>query len=276
MSHWSKIALGVVLAFVFVGVAHSQDDAKPKSKAEQRFDGIMADVQADMKKLQETEKKKFDDWTAAAEKAKSEGKPAPDMPAMLMGPPKELMAKFVGKFEVAAKEFAGTDDAIKFLGMIASMGGMAEAKDRVLAACKTLTTTHIKSEKLAEALPAIGMTSHFLGKEETSRILKKVEADSPHADVQAGAILARVDGDLRDADVGSPEYLAAKAEAKRATGIATDPDLKKQIQRSIDRREKLNTGTKADDIAGVDLNGVAFKLSDYKGKIIFLDFWGDW
>ena len=30
------------------------------------------------------------------------------------------------------------------------------------------------------------------------------------------------------------------------------------------------------DIAGVDLDGVAFKLSDYKGKVIFLDFWGDW
>ena len=26
----------------------------------------------------------------------------------------------------------------------------------------------------------------------------------------------------------------------------------------------------------VVLDGVAFKLSDYKGKVVFLDFWGDW
>ena len=29
-------------------------------------------------------------------------------------------------------------------------------------------------------------------------------------------------------------------------------------------------------VFGVDLDGVAFKLSDYKGKIIMLDFWGNW
>ena len=35
-------------------------------------------------------------------------------------------------------------------------------------------------------------------------------------------------------------------------------------------------GDVAPDIVGVDLDGVEFKLSDYKGKVIFLDFWGDW
>ena len=35
-------------------------------------------------------------------------------------------------------------------------------------------------------------------------------------------------------------------------------------------------GEVARDIAGVDLDGVAFKLSDYRGKVVFLDFWGDW
>ena len=32
----------------------------------------------------------------------------------------------------------------------------------------------------------------------------------------------------------------------------------------------------ASDIEGIDLDGEAFKLSDYQGKVIFLDFWGDW
>ena len=32
----------------------------------------------------------------------------------------------------------------------------------------------------------------------------------------------------------------------------------------------------APDIAGTDTDGVAFKLSDYSGKVILLDFWGDW
>jgi len=35
-------------------------------------------------------------------------------------------------------------------------------------------------------------------------------------------------------------------------------------------------GDVAPDIEGIDLDGTPFKLSDYKDKVIFLDFWGDW
>ena len=38
----------------------------------------------------------------------------------------------------------------------------------------------------------------------------------------------------------------------------------------------LRIGKKAPDIEGEDLDGTKFKLSDYKGKVVVLDFWGDW
>jgi hypothetical protein len=38
----------------------------------------------------------------------------------------------------------------------------------------------------------------------------------------------------------------------------------------------LRVGKVAPDIAGEDLDGVKFKLSDYRGKVVVLDFWGDW
>jgi hypothetical protein len=38
----------------------------------------------------------------------------------------------------------------------------------------------------------------------------------------------------------------------------------------------LRVGKVAPDIEGEDLDGVKFKLSDYRGKVIVLDFWGDW
>jgi len=38
----------------------------------------------------------------------------------------------------------------------------------------------------------------------------------------------------------------------------------------------LEIGSVAPDIEGNDLDGVAFKLSDYRGKVVVLDFWGDW
>ena len=35
-------------------------------------------------------------------------------------------------------------------------------------------------------------------------------------------------------------------------------------------------GEAAPDISGVDIDGKEFKLSDYRGKVVLLDFWGFW
>jgi hypothetical protein len=38
----------------------------------------------------------------------------------------------------------------------------------------------------------------------------------------------------------------------------------------------LALGQLAPDIQGQDLDGVPFKLSDYRGRVVVLDFWGTW
>ena len=38
----------------------------------------------------------------------------------------------------------------------------------------------------------------------------------------------------------------------------------------------FEVGNLAPEIQGEDLDGVKFKLSDYRGKVVVLDFWGDW
>jgi hypothetical protein len=35
-------------------------------------------------------------------------------------------------------------------------------------------------------------------------------------------------------------------------------------------------GRAAPEIQGKDADGVAFALSDYRGKVVMLDFWGNW
>ncbi len=35
-------------------------------------------------------------------------------------------------------------------------------------------------------------------------------------------------------------------------------------------------GTMAPEITGADTDGVEFNLSDYRGKVVMIDFWGDW
>ncbi len=38
----------------------------------------------------------------------------------------------------------------------------------------------------------------------------------------------------------------------------------------------MEVGQLAPEIEGKDLDGVPFKLSDYRGKVVMLDFYGDW
>lgn len=38
----------------------------------------------------------------------------------------------------------------------------------------------------------------------------------------------------------------------------------------------LNPGDTIPNIEGKDLDGIKFELSDYSGKVIMIDFWGDW
>lgn len=55
-----------------------------------------------------------------------------------------------------------------------------------------------------------------------------------------------------------------------------NPKLAKQIGSVIFELENLAIGCKAPEIEGDDHTGTKFKLSDYKGKVVLLDFWGNW
>ncbi len=68
----------------------------------------------------------------------------------------------------------------------------------------------------------------------------------------------------------------ALADFKLVTGTTTDLKLMARAKGKIYEYENLSVGCEALEISGTDLDGVSFKLSDYRGKIVFLDFWGNW
>ena len=48
------------------------------------------------------------------------------------------------------------------------------------------------------------------------------------------------------------------------------------VQRTLFEMKHLAIGKTAPDIEGEDIDGSKFKLSDYRGKVVVLDFWGNW
>lgn len=57
---------------------------------------------------------------------------------------------------------------------------------------------------------------------------------------------------------------------------ATLGKLVEQDLKMLQWHKNLAVGKVAPDIEGPDLDGQSFKLSDYRGKVVLLDFWGDW
>ena len=48
------------------------------------------------------------------------------------------------------------------------------------------------------------------------------------------------------------------------------------IENELFAFENLRIGKVAPEIEGEDTAGVNFKLTDYRGKVVVIDFWGDW
>jgi transposase InsO family protein len=67
----------------------------------------------------------------------------------------------------------------------------------------------------------------------------------------------------------------------RETDNATEPDSENgeaTTSEAVATNAKIGfeVGNQAPEIIGEDVDGKKFKLSDYRGKVVLLDFWGDW
>ena len=58
--------------------------------------------------------------------------------------------------------------------------------------------------------------------------------------------------------------------------VDAESELYEQAQAELFLIENLSPGLKAKDIVGNDLDGEELKLSDYRGKLVLLSFWGNW
>ncbi|MDG1049148.1 MAG: hypothetical protein P8M11_00575 [Planctomycetota bacterium] len=185
---------------------------------------------------------------------------------------------FVARFQAAARDHVGTDAAIPFLmwvtqnGMPMKGAGRQAAKDSL----HELVTAHRGSDRLEELSWMLGRLVYFFGEEEGAAIGAGLEKDSPNEEVRTWAVFSRTSGSLENAPVDSEAFQEAIAELRAALAKVDMEMLAEEVENRIAVREKFSLGMVAPDIQGLDLAGNAFALSDYKGKVVLLDFWGDW
>jgi hypothetical protein len=133
-------------------------------------------------------------------------------------------------------------------GMVNSPGS-AKAK-----AFAILRRDYIKSKKIGPLCDALT----YQLTPENEKFLKEVMEKNPDRTIQATACVALAEGLKNGGRAKESEKLLATAAKKYA-------DVGLPLK-----------GLKAPDITGIDQDGKKFRLSDYAGKVVLLDFWGNW
>ena len=73
---------------------------------------------------------------------------------------------------------------------------------------------------------------------------------------------------------GSKEIVSAQSETN--TNPRKVVDQTAAVAPAMNATIGFEVGNQAPEIMGEDIDGKKFKLSDYRGKVVLLDFWGDW
>jgi len=202
-----------------------------------------------------------------------------------------------------ATEHAGTEAAAAAYAWVAQN---VEDEETSGGALTNLLEHHIESPFVSEVC---GTLERRLG--DGTVYLERILEATPHADVRGQACYAigknwlsqaRMSDRLAtmneaqheayrsylgsgyDRIVGSDsDELAKKAEAYLERVVAEFPEgnhwrgsLGKAAKGDLFEIRSLALGMIAPDIEGEDVEGVSFKLSDYRGKVVVLDFWGHW
>jgi hypothetical protein len=114
--------------------------------------------------------------------------------------------------------------------------------------------------------------------------LKLILQKSTQPSVKGAAALALARSLLAQADRSDDQAQADKtaAEAEKYLQMVLDqfgkdnPEQVKDAQRFLKILKNIRVGKVAPEISAGDLDEKPFKLSDYRGKVVLLDFWGNW
>jgi hypothetical protein len=149
-----------------------------------------------------------------------------------------------------------TDAAEKFLRAVAEKGGSEDAKGKAtIALAQYLKRMAELAGMIKSDAESTRMLEQYLGKEATAK-LAEADADKMFQEAE------------KQFDSAAEKYPTVVMYGEHTIGESAKGEL-------FELRH-LSVGKAAPEIEGDDLDGKAFKLSDYRGKVVVIDFWGNW
>ena len=187
---------------------------------------------------------------------------------------KEAYFAFKEKFEAFAKANPGTEEALSAkLWLLRNTWWHRDEKTmetRAAALADEILVEHPGSKQLAR----IPDFHYDFAPADRTRIFTKIVEVSPHPEARGSALLRLALGSKGEERKGTLEKLR-KEYAEVAYRFGTFGELADAHLAPHDPAG-LEVGKSAPDIVGRDADGKPMKLSEFKGRVVVLDFFGDW
>jgi hypothetical protein len=134
-----------------------------------------------------------------------------------------------------------------------------------------LARDHAQSDKLGPLCDQLVYTPSDAAR----RFLQRVIEKNPNRDVQGKAHFALANQSRANAP-SEAERLLTLVRDKYGNVKYGNRTLAEAAKAELYELQHLGIGRAAPEIKGADVDGRKFNLSDYRGKVVVLDFWGDW
>ncbi len=183
-----------------------------------------------------------------------------------------FVAEWKEKFSTIARSYAGQEAEL----VVAAAQMKYRLLDKPAQELERLIGAYPTSPQLAELIegsrPPRGMQP-----DRFRELMTKIIDENPSKEIRAQAYFNRGNALRRKRDATDEEKASFEADFSKVIELLpADALLSLKAQGPRFEELRLQVGMKAPDIVGVDLFGESFKLSDYAGKVVMLDFWGDW
>ncbi len=231
----------------------------------------------------------------AATQAAAATRPVPSSPAdMAYEPPAERepdwskhpVHAYRPKFRALAEKYAGRPEAIRALAWLVAEttatpehAGLADAEW----ALGVLARDHAMAPDIEEALWSADVVGAGRLAAPVDALYERVLATNPDRKAQASALFCQATTLL--ARNNRLRLTASQREQNRQKVLQNlhaiqeryaDLDVAQQIAGFVYEAEHLQIGMPAPEIVGTDVDGREVRLSQFRGQVVLLDFWGFW
>ena len=199
--------------------------------------------------------------------------------------PPDPAEKFVPRFRAYAEKHAGKPEALPALAWIVCNGGPVSAPGEEEGpaqwAAEQLTRDHAGDPAIGEYLRDMRYAAYSAGAKPLIKLYEKVLETNKDKNARAWATFNLACTIYEEAGPAGSE--GNRPDTKRVlelfrTAVRDFPgtEVAERAADYIYELENLQIGMKAPEIVGDDVDGQSIKLSQLRGQVVALDFWGFW